>query len=146
MESIHLEIPGMPFGKQRPQVNNAMGTVFTPGQTIRYEDFIKFLFMQNYPDFEPFGKDEPLELWVNAEYPIPGSWSLKKQKEAADPLGNLFPTVKPDFDNVAKIIADGLNKVAYYDDKQIVDCIIKKRYTTRSPRVVINIRTIRILE
>lgn len=31
------------------------------------------------------------------------------------------PTVKPDLDNVAKLIYDALNGVAWYDDNAIVD-------------------------
>lgn len=39
---------------------------------------------------------------------------------------------KPDVDNVAKIILDGLNKVAYNDDNQITDIKIRKIYDTES--------------
>ena len=43
-------------------------------------------------------------------------------------LGIIRPTIKPDVDNIAKVILDSLNGLAYKDDKQIVFCIISKWY------------------
>ena len=40
----------------------------------------------------------------------------------------IFPTKKPDVDNIAKVYLDSLNKVVYKDDKQIVDLLVVKRY------------------
>lgn len=37
-------------------------------------------------------------------------------------------------DNCIKIIADALNKIAYHDDTQIVDCQVRKFYSD-DPRV-----------
>ena len=42
--------------------------------------------------------------------------------------GELKPTVKPDLDNIAKIVADALNGLAYRDDSCIVDLVVRKRY------------------
>jgi Holliday junction resolvase RusA-like endonuclease len=36
--------------------------------------------------------------------------------------------VKPDWDNVGKIVCDALNGVAWHDDAQIVDAHVEKRY------------------
>ena len=52
--------------------------------------------------------------------------------------GNLRPTKKPDLDNVAKIILDSLNKIAYDDDSQIVDLHIRKYYSD-NPRVLVSL-------
>ena len=40
----------------------------------------------------------------------------------------IYPEKKPDFDNIAKIIADGLNKIAFDDDKQIFCALIGKTF------------------
>ena len=53
--------------------------------------------------------------------------------------GAIRPTVKPDWDNIGKIVADALNKIAYYDDAQIVDSQTRKFYSDR-PRVEILIQ------
>ena len=36
------------------------------------------------------------------------------------------PTLKPDTDNIAKIVCDALNGVAYHDDKQITSLTVDK--------------------
>lgn len=60
----------------------------------------------------------------------------------------LFPTVKPDTDNISKIILDALNGLAYYDDNQVTDLTIYKQYATADEKVgvVVNIREKRLVE
>ena len=60
----------------------------------------------------------------------------------------LFPTVKPDADNISKIILDALNGLAYYDDNQVTDLTIYKLYATTNEKVgvVVNIREKRLVE
>ncbi len=36
------------------------------------------------------------------------------------------PTLKPDTDNIAKVVCDALNGVAYHDDKQITSLTVDK--------------------
>ena len=54
----------------------------------------------------------------------------------------IYPTKKPDVDNIIKIIADALNGVAYNDDKQIVMCNCGKYYTDSEPFVCVYIQEI----
>jgi len=65
-------------------------------------------------------------LTVTAFYAVPVSFPLKKRELALQ--CKLRPLVKPDADNVIKIVCDALNGWAYYDDKQIVEIIFKKFY------------------
>jgi Holliday junction resolvase RusA-like endonuclease len=51
------------------------------------------------------------------------------------------PTKKPDADNIAKIVCDALNGIAFLDDKQIVDARITKWYSD-TPRIEIIIQEI----
>lgn len=44
----------------------------------------------------------------------------------------IFPTVKPDTDNIAKSILDSLNKIAYLDDKQVVKLEVEKYYAANA--------------
>ena len=48
-------------------------------------------------------------------------------------------TKKPDCDNMAKIVLDALNEVAFHDDSQIVDLHIKKQYGD-FPNVMIKLK------
>jgi Holliday junction resolvase RusA-like endonuclease len=67
-----------------------------------------------------------LRMTIEAFLSVPASDSAKKR--AAKLSGEIRPTKKPDFDNIAKAIADGCNGVAFPDDAQIVSAIIKKHY------------------
>lgn len=71
----------------------------------------------------------------------------KKQKVLIE-NNELFPTVKPDADNVSKIILDALNGLAYYDDNQVTDLTIYKQYATTDEGVgvVVNIKEKRLEE
>ena len=64
---------------------------------------------------------------ITAWFSPPASWS--KKKRAAAMAGHIYPAVKPDADNLGKAFLDALNEIAYRDDKQVVECTIKKRYT-----------------
>jgi Holliday junction resolvase RusA-like endonuclease len=123
MNRITLIIPGKPFGKQRPRMTKR-GVTYTPEQTVNYETFIKLLYMQKYGNSKLQG---PLKMTIRAFYKIPKSAS-KKDKELM--LQNVIrPAKKPDMDNIAKIIADALNGMAYDDDRQIVEMQVKKFYS-----------------
>ena len=74
---------------------------------------------------------------ITAYYSIPKSTSHKKHVAMLE--HKIRPTKKPDMDNVCKSIADSLNKIAYRDDTQIVDCQIRKFYG-EWPRVVVTIQ------
>lgn len=52
--------------------------------------------------------------------------------------GEIRPTVTPDYDNVSKLLGDGLNNVAYKDDRSIIEAHICKLYDD-IPRVVVTV-------
>jgi Holliday junction resolvase RusA-like endonuclease len=123
-ELIKFTIPGKPMGKQRPRVTRT-GHTYTPDETTHYENLVKLAFQQAKPKgFVPTNKQ--LYMEVTCLMPIPISWSKKKHDQAK--YGYIRPTVKPDFDNVGKIVADALNGIAYRDDSQIVDAYVRKFY------------------
>jgi Holliday junction resolvase RusA-like endonuclease len=70
--------------------------------------------------------DKPIAVEITAFYLVPKSWSKKKQ--AATYAGEIKPTVKPDIDNIVKIVLDGLNGVAFTDDKQVIEIQAQKCY------------------
>jgi Holliday junction resolvase RusA-like endonuclease len=124
-------IPGKPTGKGRPRFSR-YGHTYTPEQTTNYENLVKVCFKQAYPRAEPFPPKIELCADIKAYYPIPASTSKNKKQKMKD--GVYKPTIKPDADNVAKIILDSLNKMAFYDDAQIVVLRIEKLYSDE-PRV-----------
>lgn len=117
---IRFEIPGEPTGKARPRVTR-YGT-HTPEKTVLYENLVKTM----YPGELMEGQ---LQVSVKAFYGIPKS---TPKRNLNDLLTNkIRPTKLPDVDNILKIILDALNKIAYYDDKQVVKATVEKFYSIR---------------
>lgn len=140
MKEIIITAPGKPVGKQRPKFSTKGKFVnaITPEQTVNYENYLKMLYIEKYGDMA-FEAEEPLELTVNVYFQPPANTSKKKLEMMFN--NSIRPTKKPDFDNIAKIVGDALNAVAYPDDKQIVDASIHKFYSGE-PRTEIIIRKI----
>jgi len=80
--------------------------------------------------------DEPICLNLEAVFPIPGSWSKKKQ--AAARLGMIRPGKRPDIDNLYKLAADALNSVVFRDDALIVEIRARKIYG-HQPKLIITV-------
>lgn len=129
-------ILGDPQGKGRHRTG--MGREYTPEKTVLYENLVKTEYQRQsgvrFPD------DAMLDVRIFAYYAIPKSVSKKKRQAMLDK--KIRPTKKPDADNVCKVICDSLNKVAYRDDTQVVDCMVRKFYSD-TPRVVVSIREYR---
>jgi len=135
MTIIKFTIPGEPVAKGRARSTVRMGRVahYTPEKTARYENLVRLAAHQAMSGRAP--SDGPIQLIVHAFLTIPGSWSAKKQQEAA--MGRLPPTKRPDLDNIVKAIKDGLNGVAWKDDSQVIHLHAHKLYG--DPRVEVTI-------
>ena len=66
--------------------------------------------------------DGPVRMTVHAHYTPPASWSARKRATA------FHKTSKPDVDNIAKLVKDACNGVAYRDDAQITELVARKTY------------------
>ena len=88
-------------------------------------------------NFDGWFNDEPLEVFVLSCYEIPKSYSNKRREDALH--NRLFPTKKPDIDNVLKIILDALNGVAYHDDTQVISAHVDKKFA-KSPTTKVIVR------
>ncbi len=134
MERIFFTVPGKPQGKGRPRFARTGNYVktYTPAETESYENLIKLACSAVCK--EPL--EGPLKIYIRAFFPIPKSWSKKRQAMALS--GEIRPTTKPDFDNIAKVVCDSLNGIAYGDDTQIVDAVTTKRYDN-TPRLEVYI-------
>lgn len=132
---ICFNIPGKVQAKQRPRFNGKFA--YTPKQTVEYENWIKTCYSMKYPVML---LKNPLKVKIIAYFEIPKSTSKKKQKQMLD--CEIFPTVKPDTDNIAKSILDSLNGIAYLDDKQVVKLEVEKYYS-QVPSVAVMIEEIK---
>lgn len=124
-------IPGEPQGKGRPRVVRNGGPVrtYTPEKTATYENLVKLEYERQV---DRMLGDGPVSMRIMAWYGIPKSASKRKREAMVG--GAIRPTRKPDCDNVAKVIADALNGLAYRDDSQIVRMLVEKWFG-EEPRV-----------
>lgn len=125
---IYFIIPGSAQGKARARTCRN-GHTYTPDSTVLYENLVKTEFLRQCGRTQRVraGNERPaLCMEIVAIHPVPASFSNRKRVAAL--TGDILPAKKPDADNVAKIIADALNGLAYDDDAQITDLHVMKRY------------------
>lgn len=100
--TIEFTIPGVPQGKERPRFTQN-GETYTPKKTKDYEKLV--------------------------------AWAYQCEAHGAKFTGiirvDIAAMVKPDWDNIGKIVCDALNGIAYKDDAAITDATVCKRYGTR---------------
>lgn len=112
---IRIIIPGRPVPKQRPRFGRG-GHVYTPSKTKQYEELVGWYAKQYIP--QPINENIALHIRVYVK-------------------NNVFP----DIDNIAKSIMDGLNGIAYNDDKQVA-CLTIQRLQGEEERAEIEIEKI----
>ncbi|AWZ48357.1 RusA family crossover junction endodeoxyribonuclease [Clostridiaceae bacterium 14S0207] len=132
---IAIVIPGDPKGKQRPRLGK--GYTYTPKQTVNYENWVKMCYLEQAQNLMLEGE---IKAEIIAYYSIPKSTSKKKRQAMMNE--EIRPTKKPDLDNIAKIILDSLNTIAYKDDSQIIELQVKKYYSDY-PRVELQLQDLK---
>lgn len=140
MKELKIVIPGKAVAKQSARFCQIAGFIksYQKKSVVNYANFVKICFIEKYPDFKIEDlKGKMLKISIIEYREIPSSKSKKFKNEALE--GRLRPITKPDTDNIAKNIKDGLNKIAYPDDSQIVVEHIEKRYSN-NPRVEVTIK------
>ena len=140
MKVARFVVYGNPKGKGRPRFTTVCGYAksYTPKDTENYENLIKIEYKSQCGNIF-FDRDEQLEVKIYCYHSIPKSVSNKKRSLMI--AHRIRPAKKPDFDNMAKVVTDALNGIAYHDDNQIVDGMVRK-FDDEQPRVEIQIKSI----
>lgn len=114
-------VEGKIKGKDRPRFFK--GHAYTPKATKDYEKKVKDEYIKHG------GKllETPVKVNIIAWHKIPKGTTKKELIEIRQ--GLKLPTKKPDADNIAKIILDALNGIAFNDDTQVVKLTIVKKFT-----------------
>lgn len=127
-KGVQFSVP-LVKGKDRPRFRRN-GWAYTTKETKNAEDAIRAAFTtaahgadRSWSSYEPYFGEGPVILYIQASKPLPKS--LPKR------IFSIFFTVKPDADNIAKLVMDALNKVAYKDDSQVVELTVVKADRTR---------------
>ena len=122
-------VPGRPVGKGRPRFDRR-GHAYTPEGTRVYEAMIARACKAAGVQV----RDGPVLVRVSVFWPIPASWSKAQHERAVK--GLLWPTTRPDLDNIVKAALDGmtLSGVCWKDDSQCVAIESWKHYSEQ-PRI-----------
>ena len=136
---IRFMVPGKPQGKARartfPNYRTGKMQSITPEKTVLYENFIKQCCMEEMlkANHNGFFNKEAVQMQITAYFEIPKSASKKDKYLMYD--GTLYPTKKPDADNIAKAVCDALNGILYKDDTQVCALTVFKAYTPINERL-----------
>lgn len=143
-QCLTFVVPGDPQGKARPRFARAGRGVrtYTPNSTQKYEELVRYCAVsaRQKEKVKPISAD--MSLSIKAYFKVPQSYSNKRRHNCL--AGVERPSKKPDSDNIAKIILDGLNpkmrknhvthkaenfqEGLYRDDKQVVSLHVEKWY------------------
>lgn len=118
---IHFTVVGVPRGKGRPRFTRT-GRTYTPKETVMYENLVA-------TSFDGGKLEGDLSAKIECYFPIPSSTSKKKREMML--TEEVYYNHKPDLDNLAKIILDSLNGIAFDDDRQVVRLEVAKFYSDR---------------
>ena len=131
---IHFEVLGKVRGKGRPRFQRLGNFVktYTDKDTVNYENLVRLSFIES--GCKPYDSEVQLKAVIKIYITPPKATSKKKLQQMLE--GKIRPTKKPDIDNVLKSLFDGLNKVAYNDDTQIISVLCEKYYGETEKLVV----------
>lgn len=121
MQTIEFTVNGTIRGKARPRFTK-QGHAYTPENTRDYEELVRQAYDRAAEGLY-FGG--PVRLDILCRHRTP---KASRQKTADMQMGLIRPQVRPDIDNVAKIIMDALNGAAYKDDSQVCELHVTKCY------------------
>lgn len=139
---ISFFIPGKPRGKGRPRFFK--GHAVTDSKTREYESLVGDRAQAAMNDLaRAIGLkkadaiiDNPCDVDVIAFFAVPKSYS-KVKRECA--LNQVLKPNKPDADNIAKIVLDGMNGIAFSDDAHVWRVVCEKRYSDTIEGVQVNV-------
>lgn len=133
IESRAFTVPGAPQGKGRPRATsfNGHARVYTPNKTAAYENLIALAYGKEHGGKPPF--KGAVSVTIKAYFPYSKSdyWPVNKNHrgELRDEALAKDMVKKPDLDNIAKAVLDGLNQAGVWDDdSQVTGLYCNKGY------------------
>ena len=134
MEQLTIELAGKPTPKGRPRFTKT-GRTYTDAKTMAAENALLIAWVQQVGRRAPH--TGPITLDVHFVFTPPASWPKWRRELAL--IGDWPHTIKPDLDNLTKIV-DGLNGVAWVDDSQINTTHARKSYgSTELTRITLTL-------
>ena len=106
-------IPGEPVAKGRPRFSRRSGRAYTPPKTANWATMAGWYMREQGLPSTPL--DGPLRVEIVATFARP-----KSRMSKAGAHGPVHHTVKPDADNLAKLVLDAMQSVGVITDDKIV--------------------------
>ncbi len=124
--SFDLTVPGPPTGKGRPRFTR-QGRTYTDASTKSAETAVRSAWTDAG---RPRLPDGPITLTIEVYVARPKTHYTSKGLLSAEGRRHHYPTRTPDLDNVAKLVQDALNGLAWRDDAQVADLQVTRRWAT----------------
>lgn len=126
MTEVFILLQGEPVAKGRPRFaqRGKFVTTYTPEKTREYENRVACEARLSMMDRQPMLG--PISLDITIMLPIRKSWTKKAQEDAR--AGRTRPQGPSDWDNYCKSICDGMNRIVYMDDSQVVKASVELLY------------------
>ena len=123
--TLYFRVDGTPISKARARVLRS-GRSYTPARTKAAEDKIAIFAKQAM-----MGKwvttDKPVNLILTFVMPRPKN-HYRSNGKVKPQFAGLTHIIRPDLDNMVKLVKDALNGIAWKDDSQIVSLNAVKIY------------------
>ncbi len=116
---ITFRIDEQPLPKQRPRFGN--GKAYTPAKTKAYEERVGWACAMSMREHDVNMLQGDVSIKVTF---------MRKGKRRAD------------LDNMVKAIKDGINDIAYVDDKQVTSLHCEVRYGQKTPCAIVTVQGI----
>lgn len=121
MTAICFTVPFV-MGMPRPRVTRH--GAYTPAKAVEAKVAVRRAFETAWDGPVPaFGEHEPVVVSITTYRSLPPSRPKRVESEP--------DTYKPDADNVAKLVQDALNGLAWADDAQVSVLLVRKADRTR---------------
>ena len=135
---LDLTYRGPIRGKDRPRSSLKDGRlrIHSDPKMRDAERGLAWAMRASFADQEPLDFD--LQLLIELRFPAPKSWPKWKRAEAL--AGQIRPRVKPDCDNVLKLIMDAGNAVVWRDDSLISSLQLERCYIADAPLIWLRVR------
>lgn len=141
MTRVAFTVDGKPRGKGRPRLGKprqgGRGHAHTPDDTVIAEQAVRQAWMAAGRVWLGEG---PLAAKIVAVHGRPRShFRADGVTLSAKGVREFAPMVKPDGDNLEKLVLDALNDLAYRDDVQVVRMVFERRWATRDERAHVRV-------
>lgn len=121
---LTFEIPGTPAAWARARTGK--GRFFKSAKQERAQASVEGAYVEAAQGLQPH--EGPVQVAIACHFLAPKDhWEGREC------------TKRPDLDNLAKLVGDALNGLAYRDDSQIVGLTVEKHYTTGHERTEVTL-------